>query len=99
MKKISFIFTMMALLLGLGTGVKAQTWDFTQSNADDVAALKAATSEWTYTEASDRYENKVAINGVVKAGSRVLALTEGLQVNAAEKKVAHRQCQASATGR
>ena len=87
MKKISFIFTMMALLLGLGTGVKAQTWDFTQSNADDVAALKAATSEWTYTEASDRYENKVAINGVVKAGSRVLALTEGLQVNAAEKKL------------
>ena len=87
MKKISFIFTMMALLLGLGTGVKAQTWDFTQSNADDVAALKAATSEWTYTESSDRYENKVAINGVVKAGSRVLALTEGLQVNAAEKKL------------
>ncbi len=87
MKKISFIFTMMALLLGLGTGVKAQTWDFTQSNADDVAALKAATSEWTYTEASDRYENKVAINGVVKAGSRVLALTEGLQVNAAENKL------------
>ena len=88
MKRMTYVFAMMALLLTVSMGLNAQTsWDFTQSNAADVAALKAATNEWTYTESSDRYENKVAINGAVTAGNTELTLTKGLTVVAAEKKL------------
>ena len=64
-----------------------QSWDFTVTNANDVTALKKATTEWTYTESSDRYENINAINGALTAGDAVLLTTQGLKFKAAEKKI------------
>ena len=66
MKKTIFIF--MALLTSL-MGNAQQSWDFTTTNTNDVSALKAATTEWTYTESSDRYENINAIDGFLTAGN------------------------------
>lgn len=84
MKKTIFIF--MALLTSL-MGNAQQSWDFTATNANDVTALKAATTEWTYTEASDRYENINAIDGALTAGNAVLQTTQGLKFKGAEKKI------------
>ncbi len=76
------------MLLAVSTGMKAQqTWDFTQSYAEDITALNAATSEWSYDSSNDRYQNKNAINGPIKAGSTVLTLTKGLTVDAAADKL------------
>ena len=84
MKKIYLIlFALMSVL-----GMSAQTWDFTAAMGDgDIAALKAATTEWTFDEAKDRYENKQTISGQVTAGGTVLELTKGLQFNAAAQKL------------
>ena len=84
MKKSLFIF--MALLTSL-MGNAQQSWDFTTTNTNDVSALKAATTEWTYTESSDRYENINAIDGFLTAGNAVLQTTQGLKFKAAEKKI------------
>ena len=84
MKKTIFIF--MALLTSL-MGNAQQSWDFTVTNTNDVTALKAATTEWSYTEASDRYENIKAIDGVLTAGNAVLQTTQGLKFKYAEKKL------------
>ena len=84
MKKSIFIF--MALLTSL-MGNAQQSWDFTTTNTNDVTALKAATTEWTYTESSDRYENINAIDGFLTAGNAVLQTTQGLKFKAAEKKI------------
>ena len=51
MKRMTSILALLTMMMGLSTSVKAQqTWDFTKTPASDVAALNAATSEWTYTE-------------------------------------------------
>ncbi|MBQ8066372.1 MAG: pectate lyase [Prevotella sp.] len=88
MKKVLAILTLLALMMGQSTSVKAQqTWDFAQTFDADVAALTAATSEWTYTEASARFENKNAISGALMAGNTELQLTKGLTFEAAANKL------------
>ena len=84
MKKLIAITAMLLAVVGMKA---QQTWDFSVENASDVAALKAATSDWTYTESSNRFENKNAINGVLKAGGTELQMTKGLKFSAAEKKL------------
>ena len=84
MKKI--LFSIIALLGVLN--VSAQTkWDFTQTPESDVAALMAATTEWSYTESSNRFESINAINGPLKAGNVELLLTKGLSFDAPAKKI------------
>jgi hypothetical protein len=87
MKRHITILTLLVLMLGLNMSVKAQTWDFTKTPDADVALLKAATSEWGYTETSNRYESKTAINGAIKAGGTELSMTKGLTVDAAATKI------------
>ncbi len=85
MKKITSILT---LLMVMSISAIAQTtWDFSKSYDADVALLKAATSEWTYTEASDRYQNVNAIRGAITAGGTELTLTKGITVDAAATKL------------
>ncbi|MBO4564977.1 MAG: hypothetical protein J5720_06060 [Bacteroidaceae bacterium] len=84
MKKTIFIF--MALLTSLMCNAQ-QSWDFTVTNANDVVALEAATTEWRYTEASDRYENLKPIDGALTAGGTILQTTQGLKFKSAEKKL------------
>ena len=64
-----------------------RTWDFTQTIDSDLQALKAATTEWLYTEKSNRYENIKAINGPLTAGQTVLELTQGLSFKADSAKI------------
>ncbi len=78
--------TLLALLM-TAVHMNAQTWDFTQTPDADVAALKAATSEWSYTESSNRYESINAINGAITAGGTELTMTKGLTVEAGAKKI------------
>ena len=85
MKKLTTILTVMLLMMGMT--VNAQTWDFTKTPADDVTALMAATTEWTFTENNNRYESKMAIDGAIKAGGTELEMTQGLTVKAAERKI------------
>ena len=80
------IFILMALLTSLMCNAQ-QSWDFTATNANDITALKAATTEWSYTESIDRYENIKPINGFLTAGGTVLQTTQGLKFKSAEKKL------------
>ena len=87
MKKIQLGLLVMLCSLLAGS-VTAQTkWDFTQTPESDVAALKAATSEWAYTETSNRYESKIAFSGALTAGTTELQMTKGLTFEAAAKKI------------
>ena len=62
-------------------------WDFSQTFDSDVAALAKATSEWTYTDETNRYENTKAISGPLVVGGTELQLTTGLTFDAPEKKL------------
>ena len=84
MKKIFALFTM---LLTAVMGVNAQSWDFTKTPDADVRLLSAATTEWSYTESSNRYESITAINGAITAGGTELEMTKGLAFEAAAKKI------------
>ncbi len=87
MKKIrlGLLFVLCTLWV---SSVAAQTkWDFTQTPASDVAALSAATSEWKYTETSNRYESINAFNGPLTAGTTELQMTKGLSFEAAATKI------------
>ncbi len=80
-------FVLFVVLMAV-VGAKAQqTWDFTQEISSDVAALNAATTEWSYDGEKNRFESKKAIDGVLKAGNTELELTKGLKFKAAEKKI------------
>ena len=84
MKKI--LFSIIALLGVLNASAQTK-WDFTQTPESDVTALTAATTEWTYTESSNRFESINAINGPLKAGNVELQLTKGLIFDAPAKKI------------
>ena len=62
-------------------------WDFSQKIESDSLALRAASSEWTYTVNNNRFENVNAINGTITAGGKELTLTQGLTVSAKENKL------------
>ena len=84
MKKI--LFSIIALLGVLNTSAQTK-WDFTQTPESDVTALTAATTEWAYTESSNRFESINAISGPLKAGNVELQLTKGLSFDAPAKKI------------
>ena len=84
MKKI--LFSIIALLGVLHANAQTK-WDFTQTPESDVTALKAAPTEWSYTESGNRFESINAINGPLKAGNVELQLTKGLSFDAPEKKI------------
>ena len=84
MKKL---FLTLIALMGITCAQAQQTWDFTTISDNDVNLLKAATSEWSYTEASDRYETKMAVDGPLTASGVELDFTKGLKFQAAEKKL------------
>ncbi len=88
MKKtiLSLSFIICNLVLGLNASAQ-QTWDFTQTPESDITALTNATSEWTYTEANNRFQNNGAINGPITAGTVELQLAKGLTFNAAKDKI------------
>ena len=82
-KMILSLLTMLSAIL-----VNAQqNWDFTTTAAADVAALGADTENWSYVEASNRYESKVAFDGFLTAGGNALETTQGLKFKAAAKKI------------
>jgi pectate lyase len=79
-KKI--LFSIIALL-GVFSASAQQTWNFTTTPAADVSLLSSATTEWQYTEKSNRYENQKEVNGPVTAGGTELQMTQGLTVTGA----------------
>ena len=80
-------FVLFVVLMAVMAAKAQQTWDFTQEISSDVAALNAATTEWSYDGDKNRFESKKAIDGVLKAGNTELQLTKGLKFKAAEKKI------------
>ena len=84
MKKI--LFSIIALLGVLNASAQTR-WDFAQTPESDVTALSAATTEWSYTESSNRYESINAIDGPLTAGGQELQLAKGLLFTAAAKKI------------
>ena len=76
MKRLTYIFTLIALMLGMTGSVQAQQeWDFTKSYEEDLTALSAATTEWSYASDKNRYDSKNAIDGAITAGGTELTLT------------------------
>ena len=80
------LFSIIALFISMICSAQ-QSWDFTVANDADATNLKAATTEWSYTESSDRYENLKAIDGFLTAGDAIIKLTEGLKFNAVANKL------------
>ena len=87
MKKTILSLTAICLSLFAVSAFAQTKWDFTQTIGSDIAALKDATNEWSYTEASDRFENISAINGPLMAGGQELTLTQGLRFEANANKL------------
>ena len=79
MKRISSIFTLLVLMLGLGMNVKAQTWDFASVDASDQENLNADTQNWTYESSNQRWKQQAILNNEpLKANGVELAFTKGL---------------------
>ena len=79
-------FVLYTILFSINASAQGK-WDFTQTPESDVIALSAATTEWSYTESSNRYESINAISGALMAGGTELQMTKGLSFEAAEKKI------------
>lgn len=65
--------------------VVTKVWDFTKAlSATDIANLKADNTNWSWTEASDRYANKANLTegAVIKANAVTLEKLEGLTFSA-----------------
>jgi pectate lyase len=86
MKRLTNIFTLLVLMLGMGMNVNAQTWDFATLSANDQENLEADTSgDWGHnTSSNDRWGNKkkhekepVKANGVELEYTKGLLLTFG----------------------
>ena len=79
MKRISSIFTLLVLMLGLGMNVQAQTWDFASVDAADQENLNADTQNWTYESSNQRWlQQAVLTNEALKANGVELQFTKDL---------------------
>ena len=68
-------------LEGLRDVYPAREWDSFEPDGDDITALNAATSLWTYDEGTKTYTSRVAINGTLAGGAEgttELLFTKGL---------------------
>ena len=83
MKRISFFFTLLMLMLGMGGNVNAQTWEFTTVSDADQANLAAdQTGNWLHDTANsnDRWCYVKALNGeAVIANGSELEYAKGLK--------------------
>ena len=83
MKRLTYIFTMLLLMLGLSNSVSAQTWEFSSMSEEDKEALNADTENWTYESTNNRWKNAKAIdNAGLTANGKELEFTKGLVLNA-----------------
>ncbi len=88
MKRISSIFTLLVLMLGLGMNAAAQTWDFASVDAADQENLNADTQNWTYESSNQRWKQQAILNNEpLKANDVELEFTKGLTftTNAADQ--------------
>lgn len=86
MKRLTSIFTLLVLMLGLSMNAKAQTWDFADISEEDLVLLNADTENWTHDTASknDRWKNAKAIENAaaLTANGQELEFTKGLKFTA-----------------
>lgn len=66
----------------------SQEWDFTKTPAEDIAAMKADVSNWTYDSSKERYTSKRALeNEALIANSNELEIAKGLKFTADVDKI------------
>ena len=79
MKRLTNIFTLLVLMLGMGMNVNAQTWDFASVDAADQENLNADTQNWTYESSNQRWlQQSVLNNEALKANGVELQFTKGM---------------------
>ena len=80
MRKMTFIFVMIVVLLGISNSVQAQTWNFSSVSAADQANLNADTDNWTYDSTNKRWTSKAIItNEALMANNVELEFTKGMK--------------------
>ena len=66
MKRLTYIFAIVAMLLGMIGNVNAQQkWSFSSVSATDQANLNADTENWTYDSSNSRWTSKAIITDEV----------------------------------
>ena len=79
MKKLTYILSAVALLLGMNASAQTKSWDFSSVSAADQANLNADTQNWEYDSANNRWKNKVAqSDGPLMANGQELQFSQGL---------------------
>ena len=86
MKKIIYLFALVAMMLGMSTGVKAQTWNFSTVSDNDKANLNADTQNWVYESDNNRWKQQAVITDAPLTANGVeLEFTKGLKFTFAKE--------------
>lgn len=87
MKRIIYLFALVAMMLGMGVSVNAQskTWDFLSVDEADLENIQAdaenTDSHWFYSSTNNRWSYKAALNvESLMANGMELAYTKGLKL-------------------
>ncbi len=80
MKRLTYVFAIVAMLLGLTNSVKAQqSWNFSTVSATDQTNLNADTQNWVYDSSNNRWKQQAVItNAPLTANGAELQFTKGL---------------------
>lgn len=80
MKRITYIFALVAMMLGLTSGLKAQqSWSFASVSTTDQTNLNADTQNWVYESSNNRWKQQAVITDAALTANGVeLEFTKGL---------------------
>ena len=80
MKRLTYVFAIAAMLLGLTNSVKAQqSWSFSTVSATDQTNLNADTQNWVYESSNNRWKQQAVITDAALTANGVeLEFTKGL---------------------
>ena len=87
MKRLTYVFAIVAMLLGLTNGVKAQqSWSFSSVSTTDQKNLNADATNWTYESSNNRWlQQAVITDAALTANGVELEFTKGLTFTTTDK--------------
>jgi len=87
MKRLTYVFAIVAMLLGVTNSVKAQqSWSFSSVSTTDQTNLNADATNWTYELSNNRWLQQAVITDVALTANGVeLEFTKGLTFTTTDK--------------
>lgn len=87
MKRLTYVFAIVAMLLGLTNSVKAQqSWSFSSVSTTDQTNLNADATNWTYESGNKRWlQQAVITDAALTANGVELEFTKGLTFTTTDK--------------